>query len=460
MKRLILFLAVLLTTSGLSQSRAEDLSEGIFASMKTSKGPMLIRLHYREAPLTVANFIGLADGSMAWRDPFTLKQENTPFYDGLTFHKVIPNIMIQGGDPKGNGHGGPGYFLDREIHLSLTHDREGILSMLNDAHYAHGSQFLITLGPATFLDGRHAAFGEVVDGLNVLKKLEQGDRILNVKILRRGAQAKAFDATGLLGKIRRRASEIEAEKTAARLKARSGSGKHTHRKDLPKITGKIDPGRVPQKDQLEIDKVALEYILITHRGALTPREYQIYEKEEAAKAAERLAQAARMEGSDFVRLAQRYSDSPEYRIRLLAKGGDHPDNLAPVFRLKEGQVSDPMLTSKGYMIFKRVRLDLIRVRHILIAYEGAEGSTQSRAKEEARNLAERLLKRAKAGEDFAKLAQAYSDSESGKKGGMIGEIARGITVSPFDHAAFRLKANEISEVTPTPAGFQIIQRIE
>jgi parvulin-like peptidyl-prolyl isomerase len=167
-----------------------------------------------------------------------------------------------------------------------------------------------------------------------------------------------------------------------------------------------------------------------------------------------------MEGSDFVRLARRYSDSPDFRIRLLIKSGDHPENLGPVFRLKEDQVSDPIDTPKGYMIFKRVRLDLIRVRNILIAYQGAVGSAQSRTKEEARDLAETILEKAKTGEDFANLAQVYSDSESAKKGGLIGEIARGMTVPAFDHAAFRLKVNEISEVTHTPGGFQIIQRIE
>ena len=289
---------------------------------------------------------------------------------------------------------------------------------------------------------------------------EQGDRIRHVKIFRKGAKAEAFDVNSLTERIRARASEIEAEKKAARAKAGSGAMRHTHRKDLPELTGKIDPGRVPDKDQPQVDKVALEYILITHLGALTPKEYQVYEKEEAAKAAEHLVQAARMEGCDFGALAKRYSDSPEYRIRLLVRGRNQPENIGPVFRLKEDQVSDPIHTPKGYMIFKRVRLDLIKVRHILIAYQAAEGSTKSRTKEEARGLAETILKRAEAGEDFTNLAQAYSDSESAKKGGLIGEIAKKMTVPAFDHAAFRLKVNEISAVTPTPAGFQIIQRIE
>jgi len=460
MKRFVIFLVVILMAPGLQQVYAADLSEGIFASMETSKGTILIQLHYREAPLTVANFIALTEGGMQWQDPITRELKKVPFYDGLMFHKVIPGITIHGGDPKGTGQGGPGYLLDREINPALTHDRSGILSMLNDGDYTHGSQFLFTLAPANFLDGRHAAFGEVVDGLDVLRSLEQGDRILHVKIFRKGAKAEAFDANSLIERIRGRASEIEVEKKASHAKAGSGAKKHTHHKDLPKLTGKIDPARVPQKDQPEVEKVALEYILITYRGALTPKEYQVSEKEEAERATEHLAQAARMEGSDFVRLARRYSDSPDFRIRLLIKSGDHPENLGPVFRLKEDQVSDPIDTPKGYMIFKRVRLDLIRVRHILIAYQGAVGSAQSRTKEEARDLAETILEKAKTGEDFENLAQVYSDSESAKKRGLIGEIAKGMTVPAFDHAAFRLKVNEISEVTHTPGGFQIIQRIE
>jgi cyclophilin family peptidyl-prolyl cis-trans isomerase len=460
MKRLIVFLAAILLATGLQQGDAADMSKGIFVSMETNKGRMLIQLHYTEAPLTVANFIALAEGRMEWQDPFSREQKRMPFYDGLMFHKVVPGGTIHGGDPKGTGQGGPGYLLDREINPALTHARPGILSMLNDGEYAHGSQFLITLGPADFLNGRHAVFGEVIDGLDVLRSLEQGDRILRVKIFIKGEKAEAFDANIFIEKIRERASEIEAEKKAGRVKGGSGTRKRTHRRDLPQLTGEIDPARVPQKDQPEVDKVALEYILITHRGALTPKEYQVYEKEEAEKVAEHLVQAGRMAGSDFANLAQRYSDSPDFRIRLLVKCEDHPENLGPVFRLKEDQVSDPIHTPKGYMILKRVRLDLIKVRHILVAYQGAGGSTQVRSKEEARELAETILKRAKAGEDFADLARAYSDSESAKKGGLIGEIAKGMTVPAFDHAAFRLKVNEISEVTPTPAGFQVIQRIE
>lgn len=420
----------------------------------------MARLHYPLAPMTVANFLGLAEGAMAWQDPFTRERKKSHFYDGLSFHKVVPGLLIHGGDPKGNGHGGPGYLLDREIDPSLRHDRPGILSMLNEDGYAHGSQFLITLGPAPFLDGRHAVFGEVVDGLTVLDKLERGDRITRVTIQRRGAEAHAFDIAPWLERIRQRATEIETEKKAERVKSRSEGGREGRRRELPELAGKIDPSRVPRKNQPAVEKVALEYILITHRGAMTPREYQVYEREDALRVAEHLTRAARMEANDFVKLVRQYSDSPDYKIPLLKRDGNHPKVLEPVFHLEVGQVSDPIHTTKGYMIFSRVRLDLITVRHILIAYQGAQGSRQDRSKEDAMVLAKTILQRAQAGEEFAKLAETYSDSPSGKRGGLIGEIARGMTVPAFDAAAFKLAVNQISGVTPTPSGFQIIQRLE
>ena len=116
-------------------------------------------------------------------------------------------------------------------------------------------------------------------------------------------------------------------------------------------------------------------------------------------------------------------------------------------------------TPKGFMLFKRVELELIEIRHILISYQGAYKSTQARSREEARELADEILGKVKKGEDFADLAREYSDSTSAKEGGRIGEIARGMTVPAFDHAAFSLKVGGISEVTLSPSGYQIIKRI-
>ena len=157
------------------------------------------------------------------------------------------------------------------------------------------------------------------------------------------------------------------------------------------------------------------------------------------KIAEHLAALAREEGSDFVELARKFSDSLDYRIPLLIRDTETSEIMLPCFRLKPGQITDPIDTPKGFIVFKRVELELIEVRHILISYQGAHGSTQTRTQEEARELAEQVLRRAKKGEDFADLAREYSDSTSAKEGDRIGEIARGMTVPAFDHAAFSLE---------------------
>jgi peptidyl-prolyl cis-trans isomerase A (cyclophilin A) len=143
----------------------------LFAHFDTTEGPFTIRLHDELAPNTVANFVGLADGTKTWTDPRSGEKKQAPFYDGVIFHRVIDGFMIQGGDPLGKGIGGPGYKFADEFHPSLRHDRAGILSMANAGPNTNGSQFFITLAPTPHLDNRHAVFGEVVDGLDVVKKI-------------------------------------------------------------------------------------------------------------------------------------------------------------------------------------------------------------------------------------------------------------------------------------------------
>ena len=144
---------------------------GIYARFDTTEGPFTIRLFEKEAPQTVANFVGLADGSKEWKDPATGERKKTPYYDGVVFHRVINGFMIQGGDRLGQGTGGPGYTFADEFHPSLRHDRAGILSMANAGPNTNGSQFFITLGPTPHLDRRHSVFGEVVDGLDVVRRI-------------------------------------------------------------------------------------------------------------------------------------------------------------------------------------------------------------------------------------------------------------------------------------------------
>ena len=197
-KQFIKILAMaLLATSGwvVTTNAAEDkkLSDGLYADMETSKGKILLELEFEKTPLTVANFVGLAEGTKNYsRGTGTPSKQDKPFYDGLKFHRVIPNFMIQGGDPLGNGTGGPGYKFKNEINPTLKHDKPGILSMANAGPDTNGSQFFITHVPTPWLDGRHTVFGHVVEGQDVVNKIGIGDTITTVKIVRVGEKAKAF----------------------------------------------------------------------------------------------------------------------------------------------------------------------------------------------------------------------------------------------------------------------------
>jgi peptidyl-prolyl cis-trans isomerase A (cyclophilin A) len=156
----------------------------LYAHFTTSEGNFTVRLFDAEAPNTVANFTGLADGSKQWTDPRSGRKVNAPYFDGTVFHRVIDGFMIQGGDPLGQGTGGPGFTFADEFDPKLRHSRAGILSMANRGPNTNGGQFFITLAPTPWLDDKHSVFGEVIEGMDVITKIggtptsKPGDRPL------------------------------------------------------------------------------------------------------------------------------------------------------------------------------------------------------------------------------------------------------------------------------------------
>lgn len=165
------FLLTLLVFSGLSVAENKKLAPGRYVVFETTLGKITCVLYEKEAPKTVKNFIGLVEGTKEWTDPKSQQKMKKPFYDGLIFHRVIPNFMVQGGDPLGIGIGGPGYQFEDEFSSNLTFSVAGRLAMANAGPNTNGSQFFITQVPTPWLDGRHTIFGQVVEGQEIVDKM-------------------------------------------------------------------------------------------------------------------------------------------------------------------------------------------------------------------------------------------------------------------------------------------------
>ena len=207
----IFLLACAVLSSGCAQSKGKAMEaingkDGVFAVISVTKGDIVVELFYKDAPLTVTNFVGLAEGTLD-------AAKGKKYYDGLKFHRVISDFMIQGGDPQGTGTGGPGYQFPDEPVENLVFDKPGKLAMANAGPGTNGSQFFITHVPTEWLNYKHTIFGEVVTGQDVVNKTEQGDVIKSVKIIRQGAEAEKFtakqtDFDKLLPQAQKQASEF------------------------------------------------------------------------------------------------------------------------------------------------------------------------------------------------------------------------------------------------------------
>ena len=211
MKNIFLSLALLvgISCTSTNNNNYNNMEDGIYANIKTNKGDITLKLEFEKTPLTAANFIALAEGKMKNKR----KELGTPYYDGIKFHRVIADFMIQTGCPDGNGMGDPGYKFADEFHPDLKHDKGGVLSMANSGPATNGSQFFITHKETPWLDGKHSVFGNVIEGMDIVNLIAQDDVMESVTISRVGSKAKSFDAVKIFSSEQIRL-EKEAEKKA------------------------------------------------------------------------------------------------------------------------------------------------------------------------------------------------------------------------------------------------------
>ena len=305
----VLVLTIALALSACKSGKYKDLGDGVFADIQTNKGDILVKLEYEKTPVTVANFVSLAEGTNTFVDE---KYKEKKFYDGLIFHRVMKDFMIQGGDPLGQGTGNPGYKFKDEFNDSLTHDKAGVLSMANSGPGTNGSQFFITHVPYPSLNGRHTVFGEVVEGFDIVDsianvKVSPGNnrpidtvKMNTVSIIRNGKTAKNFDANQVMSDYfaeeEAKIAAISKMKTKMAAEFLADKEKATL---LPSglriLTLKEGTGKKPKIDQM----VLVSYAGYLMSGALfdsnyedVVREYKVFdERRKAARRYEPMAMA-------------------------------------------------------------------------------------------------------------------------------------------------------------------------
>ncbi|MCX7550014.1 peptidylprolyl isomerase [Xanthomarina sp. F2636L] len=280
----ILILALLVSVTSCEQQKYPDLEDGLYAEFVTNKGIMVAKLHYKEVPVTVANFVALVEGT---HPNLSDSLKGKRYYDGTTFHRVIDKFMIQGGDPTGTGSGNPGYkFLD-EFHPDLKHDKPGILSMANSGPATNGSQFFITEVPTPNLDNRHAVFGELVLGLDVQDSISnvavnpQGNKpnepviVESINIIKKGKDAEAFDAAKAyieeLPKVEERQKQLKEEE-AQKIKESAKVASETFltkNADLGGTVKNLDTGVVmlfTKQDEAAVKPNSSQKVLVNYAG--------------------------------------------------------------------------------------------------------------------------------------------------------------------------------------------------
>jgi cyclophilin family peptidyl-prolyl cis-trans isomerase len=263
MRKSFYVLALAFTFFAACKEENTNLSDGLYAEIETEKGTIITTLEFEKSPVTTANFILLAEG----KNPYVNeKYKGKPFFDGLTFHRVESSFMIQGGDPDGNGSGGPGYRFKDE-YSDLKFDKSGVLAMANAGPGTNGSQFFITHVPTDFLDGKHSIFGHVIEnGMETVKSIERGDVINSIKIIRKGEAAKKFDALKMFTDYVARDQEDQKKRAAIQ-----AENKRIYEEKFKEIKAKKMEEHIALKSTSKKTKTGLQFKIVKKGSGKKPK---------------------------------------------------------------------------------------------------------------------------------------------------------------------------------------------
>jgi peptidylprolyl isomerase len=341
----ILFFGLTWNGCRVSQEMLSDkIPDGLYAKFNTTKGEIICELYYKKVPMTVANFVGLAEGKLIVD---TAKITN-PFFNGLKFHRVIADFMIQGGDPAGNGSGGPGYKFYDEIDTSLKHLSPGILSMANSGPNTNGSQFFITHKATPWLDGKHTVFGHVVQGQDVVNAIQQNDVMTTVSILRVGRDAKVFNAQSAFDTKYLILKEEEKKRLAAFAKIAAMSDLEYSADFKVRVSAK------DQREGLTQTSSGLMYVIETpgeaYKAELGAKMSLHYRGSFLATGEKFDASYDRNVPMDFNYQVQRMIPGFEEGLKLIGKGGKA--TLYLPYRLAYGAQGNPRIAGYSDLVFE------------------------------------------------------------------------------------------------------------